>query len=148
MYQFAPVLRLDILFLLLLVLFILQVAHAQTITVTMTAYSSEVRQTNSQPTITATGETVRSGIVAVSRDLLGSVLPYGTKLRLIEIHEDPNACGGWDPEMILEVQDTMHRRMQNRVDIWMPSRDLAIQWGKCTATLEIIELPTEVAQQP
>lgn len=148
MHQLTPVLRLDIIVFLLFTITVLQVAHAQIITVTMTAYSSEVRQTNSQPFITATGETVRPGIVAVSRDLLGGLLPYGTKLRVVEIQEDPTACGAWDPDMILEVQDTMHRRMHNRVDIWMPNRDLAIQWGICTVSLEILELPNKIVSNP
>ena len=122
-------------------LLLIGAASAQTLTVTMTAYSSEVRQTDSTPFVTSTGETVRPGIVAVSRDLLGGVLPYGSTLRIVDIAEDPRACGGWDPGMILEVQDTMHRRKRNRVDIWLPSRAEAIQWGICEVVLEVVDLP-------
>jgi 3D (Asp-Asp-Asp) domain-containing protein len=125
-----------------LVFFLLvSVACAQTLTVTMTAYSSEALQTDSTPSVTSTGETVRPGIVAVSRDLLATALPYGTKLRVVEIKQDPRACGGWDPGVILEVQDTMHRRKRNQVDLWVPSREEALQWGRCEVVLEIVELP-------
>lgn len=120
---------------------LLSVACAQTLTVTMTAYSSEVIQTDSTPFTTSTGETVRPGIVAVSRDLLGTALPYGTKLRVAEIKDDPRACGAWDPGIILEVQDTMHRRKRNQVDLWVPSRQEALQWGRCKVVLEVLELP-------
>lgn len=128
-------------FLLTLAFLLLGAACAQTLTVTMTAYSSEAIQTDSSPFTTSTGETVRPGIVAVSRDLLGTALPYGAKLRVVEVKEDPRACGGWDPGMVLEVQDTMHRRKRNRVDLWVPSREEALQWGVCKVVLEVLELP-------
>lgn len=111
---------------------------AQTLEVTMTAYSSEEAQTSGDPTVTATGEEVGPGTLAVSRDLLQSELPYGTTVRVVEVDSSPNACGGWVPGIILEVQDTMHPRMSNRVDIWVPTREEAIQWGRCVAVLEVV----------
>ena len=38
-----------------------------------------------------------------------ATFPYGSKLRVVSI-EDTRSCGGWDPEITLEVQDTMHPR--------------------------------------
>ena len=131
----------------LIAVMLLSAAHAQTLTVTMTAYSSEVIQTDSTPFITSTGAQVGLGIVAVSRDLLGGALPYGTKLRIVGIKANPRACGAWDPGIVLEVQDTMHRRKRNQVDIWLPSRAEAIRWGRCEVILEIIELPYDVANR-
>ena len=111
---------------------------AQTLEVTMTAYSSEAAQTDNTPTVTATGEEVGPGVVAVSRDLLQTELPYGTELRVLEVNTEANACGGWNPGMVLEVQDTMHPRRTNHVDIWVETREEALEWGKCEAVLEVI----------
>ena len=113
-------------------------AGSQSISVIVTAYSSTVDQTDSTPFLTSTQERVRPGIVAVSRDLLSTELPYGTQIRIIHIEEDPYRCGAWNVDTILEVQDTMHRRKRNQVDIWVPSRAEAIQWGRCQAVLQVI----------
>ena len=121
-----------------LVFLTLSFSLAQTLEVTMTAYSSEAAQTDGTPTITATGEEVGPGVVAVSRDLLNDELPYGTELRVVEVNNEANACGGWNPGMILEVQDTMHPRRTNHVDIWVQTREEALEWGKCEAVLEVI----------
>lgn len=123
---------------LFLILSLLTFGTAQTLEVTMTAYSAEAAQTDSSPMITATGETVGEGIVAVSRDLLGTVLPYGTELRIVEVNDEANACGGWVPDTVLEVQDTMHPRRENHVDIWVPTREQALEWGRCEAVLEVL----------
>jgi 3D (Asp-Asp-Asp) domain-containing protein len=93
--------------------------------VTLTAYSSEVSQTDSTPFITASGTRTRQGVIALSRDLLARY-PYGTKARIIS-----HACG-LDVSYTLVVEDTMHRRKRRQVDIWMPSRAQALQWGRCT----------------
>ncbi len=113
-------------------------ANSQALSVTVTAYSSTVDQTDSTPFLTATQEEVRSGIVAVSRDLLSTHLPYGTQIRIVHIESDPYRCGAWEVDMVLEVQDTMHRRKRNQVDIWMPSRQEAVEWGRCQALLQVM----------
>lgn len=110
------------------------------IIVTMTAYSSTTDQTDDTPFTTSTQQPVRLGIVAVSRDLLAGDLPYGTTLRVIETYGEPDTCGAWDVTMILEVQDTMHRRKQQQIDLWLPSRDEALAWGYCQARVEILEM--------
>ena len=74
----------------------------------------------------------------MSRDLLQSELPYGTELKVIDINAESNACGGWIPGMTLEVQDTLHPRKTNQVDIWIPTREEALEWGRCEAVLEIV----------
>ena len=114
-----------------------QVEVGETFTVTMTAYSSTRSQTDSTPFITSTNQRVRSGIVAASRDLLVSDFPYGSKLRVVAI-EDTRSCGGWDPGMTLEVQDTMHPRKQNQIDLWLPSTARARKWGRCKVKIEIL----------
>ena len=113
--------------------------------VVMTAYSSTVDQTDDSPFITSTNQRVRFGIVAVSRDLLSTELPYGTQLKIVDIKNNPRRCGGYTPDVILEVQDTMHKRKRQQIDIWMPSRQDAIQWGRCEATVQVIDNETQEA---
>lgn len=89
--------------------------------VMITAYSSEVRQTDAAPDIAAWGDNVwalhRRGLVtlAVSRDL-EDFLPPGTTLI---------------------VADRMHERWRRRVDVWFPSRDEATRWGMRRGMLEM-----------
>ena len=113
-------------------------ASAQnTLQVVMTAYSSTEAQTDGTPTITATGAEVREGIIAVSRDLLETQLPYGTKVRVVNLQTEENGCGGFDTG-ILNVQDTMSPEKTNQVDLWLPTTEQALEWGRCTATLEVV----------
>ncbi len=125
---------------------LVQVVVGEEFSVTMTAYSSTRSQTDSTPFITSTNQRVRSGIVAASRDLLASNLPYGSKLRVVAI-EDARSCGGWDPGMTLEVQDTMHPRKHNHVDLWLPSTAKARKWGRCKVTVEVLDSSGETFVQ-
>lgn len=89
--------------------------------VTITAYASEVQHTDDEPFITATGRTVRPGIIAVSRDLLRTFTPgapfdYGDRVRLSRLGE-------------FIVDDTMNSRWTKRVDIWVPTLEEARQFG-------------------
>lgn len=78
------------------------------------------------------------GILAASRDLLETQLPYGTKVRVAEIREDVERCGGYDPGIVLEVQDTMAESISHRVDLWLPTRSEAEAWGICVVVLEVV----------
>jgi 3D (Asp-Asp-Asp) domain-containing protein len=113
-------------------------APPHTLEVVVTAYSSTPAQTDNDPTVTATGQTVRPGILAVSRDLLNTQLPYGTQVRILEIRADEEGCGGYPTSTVFNVQDTMASRIENQVDIWMPSLQEAVAWGSCVATLEVV----------
>ena len=90
---------------------------------TITGYSSTVDQTNSEPFITASGAWVRDGIVAAN------FLPFGTKIRI------PEAFG----DKVFVVKDRMNRRHTNRVDVWFPSRQEAINFGIKYTYIEILE---------
>ena len=85
----------------------------RTLWVLVTAYSSEPRQTDTSPYITAKNTFVRDGVVAAN------FLPFNTRLRI------PQYFG--DAEFI--VEDRMHDRFSNRIDIWMPTREQAKEWG-------------------
>jgi len=121
----------------------LALEEPHTLEVTLTAYASTVAQTDATPTVTATGQPVRPGIVAVSRDLLETQLPYGTHVRVKEIRSDEEGCGGYPTSTVFEVQDTMAADIINQVDIWMPTQEEAVNWGSCVATLEVVSYPAE-----
>lgn len=90
---------------------------------TVTAYSSSRDETDDTPFETASLSHVRYGIVAANW------LPLGTKLQIPEIFGDK----------IFVVEDRMNQRYPNRVDVWMPSKQKAKQFGKKTAEIVIIE---------
>lgn len=95
----------------------------RTVWVTVTAYSSTVDQTDSDPFTTASGEKVRPGIVAWNG------VPFGTKLRL------PDGFG----DRIFVVQDRLNPRASGYVvDVWMPTREEALQWGVRVVKAEIL----------
>jgi 3D (Asp-Asp-Asp) domain-containing protein len=79
----------------------------------VTAYSSTPEETDDTPFITASGTRVRDGIVATNE------LPMGTKIKI------PAAYG----DKIFTVEDRMHARMKNKIDIWMPEKHLARKFG-------------------
>ncbi|MBI2624567.1 3D domain-containing protein [Candidatus Parcubacteria bacterium] len=89
--------------------------------VLVTAYSSTHDQTDSSPFVTARGTMVRDGIVAAN------FLPFGAKVRFPKI---------W-PHRVFTVEDRMHGRFANRVDIWFATREEALAFGLKVTELEI-----------
>jgi len=99
-----------------------------------TAYTSSVRETDTTPFVTATGARTRFGIIAVSRDLLGSDLPYGSKVKIEDLGDwrTGRGKGRFDKmlkDVVFVVEDTMHKRKRQQIDVWMPDRSLALKWG-------------------
>lgn len=87
------------------------------------AYSSTKDQTDNDPFTTASGTKVRDGTVAMN------CLPFGTKIRI------PAKFG----QKIFTVEDRMAKRWGcSKMDLWMTSRELALQWGVRTVTIEIL----------
>jgi 3D (Asp-Asp-Asp) domain-containing protein len=104
------------------------------LTVRSTAYNSHVSQTDRTPFVTATGARTRFGVVALSRDLLRRI-PYGSILRIEDMGGYGSGRGRGAFNRMLSgvsfiVEDTMHPRKVNTVDVWMASRRTALQWGK------------------
>jgi len=91
--------------------------------VVVTAYSSTPDQTDSSPFITANGSQVRDGIVACN------FLPFGTKVRFPEYSGDK----------VFTVEDRMAKKNNEKMDIWMPSRSIALEFGVKRLAVEIIE---------
>jgi len=81
-----------------------------------TAYNAMQSQTDSTPTICAWGDSVRPGIIAVSRDLERIGLTRGKEVHVEGIGK-------------LVVLDRMHRRKTNQIDIFMETYDEAIRFG-------------------
>ena len=100
----------------------------KTIKVVITAYSSSWDETTGIPgvsgTVTASGKTVAPEIIA------NNGLPLGTKVRIPKLFGDK----------IFVVGDRMNKRMgDHRIDLWFPSKELAINFGVKNAELEILE---------
>ncbi len=92
-------------------------------TVVSTAYSSEAAQTDATPFITASGTTVRRGVVAAN------FLPIGTKVKIPSLYGDE----------VFTVEDRMNARYSNRLDIWMETREQAKQFGVRRLAIEVYE---------
>ena len=109
-----------------------------------TGYNSLQGQTDGSPHITATGERTRFGIVAVSRDLLGDSIPYGS---LVRIHDLGNYYSGrgyghyeglLDSQELFIVEDTMHARKRQQIDVWFGDYASAVNWGVRRVEVEVI----------
>lgn len=119
-----------------------------------TAYNSLPDQTFGDPFITSTGERTRSGIIALSRDLLGEI-PYGSVVEIVTIdHEEgvPWSCGftmedvreietlpGLEPGQF-RVADTLHIRKERQIDVWFEDLEEALTWGRCEVAIAPVEL--------
>jgi 3D (Asp-Asp-Asp) domain-containing protein len=95
------------------------------IKVIITAYSSEVSQTDDTPLITANGTVVKDGIVA------NNMLPFGTKIKI------PSLYGN----KVFTVADRMHARKGNyKLDIWFPTAEEAIKFGVKEAYIVVSQI--------
>ena len=96
----------------------------KTIKVVVTAYSSTPDQTDSTPFITASGKHVAENIIA------NNMLPFGTKIKIPKLYGDK----------IFVVGDRMNKSKSNyHIDLWMPSKALAINFGVKTTEIQILE---------
>ncbi len=99
----------------------------KSIEVTATAYNSVSWQTQGNPVIAAWGDSLKPEIpsIAVSRNLINSGLKHNTPVKI----------EGFDS--IFLVRDKMHRRWQNRIDIYMGT-DItkAKEWGRQKITIQ------------
>ena len=98
-----------------------------------TAYNSTVTQTNSNPHITAFGDSLIPGkkYIAVSRDLERLGLSHNTLVKIEGL------------EGTYLVKDRMHARKRNQIDVYMGT-DLkaALQFGRKHVTIQYrVEIP-------
>lgn len=94
---------------------------SRTLSITVTAYTSDPAETDSTPTITASGTTVRPGVIA-SNDF-----PIGTRIRIPELFGN----------QVFVVEDRMNSRFRRRVDIWMEQKKVALAFGVRQARIEL-----------
>lgn len=123
-------------------------SQGQVLDLIMTAYNSLPEQTcgswctsPEDSFITATGQRIRFGIIAASRDLIQGDLPYGTQVRVLSVDTSYAGCNGWELGIVLDVQDTMHQRKTNQLDLWLESYEDALRWGRCPVTVEVKTVP-------
>lgn len=93
----------------------------ESITVTASAYNSSASQGSGNPKITAWGDTLQPHVqsIAVSRDLINKGLEYNTPVKIEGL------------DGIFIVNDKMHTRWQNKIDIYMGNnRTRALKWGR------------------
>jgi len=113
-----------------------------TLMVRATAYNSLPEQTDSDPFTTARGTLARWGVIAVSRDLLAGALPYGTLVRIRDLGGSAGRSVSGDHDHLLEgifvVEDTMHPRKRNQIDLWFESHRDALRWGVREVRVEIV----------
>ena len=99
-----------------------QIEATKSVEVTVTAYSSRASETDSTPYTTAAGTTVRTGVVAANW------LPLGTQVRIPEIFGD----------QVFTVEDRMHERNSNKLDVWFPNTSDALRFGIRNTRVEIL----------
>ncbi|NQV88901.1 MAG: 3D domain-containing protein [Parcubacteria group bacterium] len=96
-----------------------------TYTIPMTAYTSEVWQTDDTPCITASGlDLCERGVENV---VAANFLPLGTRVRIPELFGD----------RVFYVEDRMNKRYQYKMDVWMLELEDAREFGVKYATVEV-----------
>lgn len=116
-----------------------------TYTLKATAYNSEAGQTDATPFITATGATTAFGVIAASRDMLEHI-PYGSLVRLKDLGSYRSGRGEGKYQELLDtqglfiVEDTMHPRKLEQIDVWFPHRSEALSWGVRKIELEVVRV--------
>lgn len=98
------------------------VGELRVVKVLVTAYSSSRDETDDTPLITASGSYVRPGVVAAN------FLPFGTRVRIPEIFGDK----------IFIVEDRLHERYNDRIDVWFPTKEGALKFGQQITEIEIL----------
>jgi 3D (Asp-Asp-Asp) domain-containing protein len=88
----------------------------------ITAYSSSPDETDDTPFITAMGTATRDGVVATN------FLPFGTKVKI------PSLFG----DKVFVVEDRMHPRKTNVLDIWMPNKQKALRFGASYTDIVVV----------
>ncbi|MGD0976760.1 MAG: hypothetical protein ABR875_00475 [Minisyncoccia bacterium] len=92
------------------------------LTVPVTGYSSTPDQTDASPFIAADGAHVYDGMVAAN------FLPFGTKIKIPEYFGDK----------VFTVEDRMNKRYNQKIDIWFPDRESALEFGSHTLEIQIV----------
>jgi 3D (Asp-Asp-Asp) domain-containing protein len=98
----------------------------------ITAYSSSPDETDYNPEYTASGLHVADGIVA------SNLFPFGTKIKIPALFGDK----------VFTVQDRMSTRFQRTIDIWMPSKQKALNFGVAYTKILVFGTTTLASYNP
>ena len=95
---------------------------------TVTAYSSSPDETWGDPFTTASGRRVFDGLIACPR-----ALPFGTQVRI--------------GDRTYQCYDRLHRKYDDRFDIWMPTKAAALAFGQQRLEVEVIDVGVAAPHQ-
>lgn len=93
----------------------------------LTAYNSEIGQTDSDPCSTANGFDLCKHNTEDS--LAANFLPFGTQVKIPELYGD----------RIFIVRDRMNSRFPDRLDVWFKDHGRAIHFGTQYATIFVLK---------
>ncbi|WP_272700959.1 3D domain-containing protein [Desulfovibrio sp. Fe33] len=96
-------------------------------TVTVTAYNPSTDQCDEDPLIAASMRKVRSGTIAVSRDLFDQGWVFGRKVRI-------------EGYGIFEINDLMNKRYHQRIDIFMWDESRAREFGRKNIKAALLDI--------
>ncbi len=88
-------------------------------TAEVTAYSSSPDETWGDPLITASGREVHDGVIACPRRF-----PFGTQFLI--------------GARVYTCWDRLHKRFDHRFDIWKPSKEEALKFGRQVLEIEAL----------
>lgn len=94
---------------------------------TITAYNSEIGQTDNSPCITANGFNLCEH--GIEDSIAANFLYFGTKVRIPDLFGDK----------VFIVRDRMNEKYSDRVDVWMLDKQDAKQFGVKIAKIEVLE---------
>ncbi|EGB15049.1 hypothetical protein DND132_1843 [Pseudodesulfovibrio mercurii] len=96
-------------------------------TVTVTAYNPSTDQCDDDPLMAASMRKVRTGTIAVSRDLFDQGWVFGRKVRI-------EGLG------IFEINDLMNKRYHQRIDIFMWDESQAREFGRKNIKAALLDI--------
>lgn len=94
---------------------------------TITAYNSDVGQTDGDPCTTANGFNLCEH--GIEDSIAANFLKFGTKVKIPDLFGD----------RVFVVRDRMNKRYQNRVDVWMLDKSMAKKFGVKIAKIEVLD---------
>lgn len=109
--------------------------------VTLTAYNAVPSQTDSDPSVTASGAHSNPHIIAARSQDLADELPFGTVVMLTRVADDSPSCRFHDVEEFIGyrvIADTMNARFENRMDVELdPAAKIPVEGRSVSAGIAL-----------
>lgn len=109
--------------------------------VALTAYNATPRQTDGDPSTTASGARSDADVVAARSRDLGEELPFGTVIEVMQGAEVSNNCGLDSVHSKIGyrvIADTMNARITNTIDILFAVDDEVVSNGKSVNAANVL----------